>query len=360
MADLYDEFVDPEELTGYGRDAADELAENELTLSRWMPNQTLGDLRYKVETGPAGLLDVADYRAYNAEPTFGRREGIKAIEGTLPPLGRQMTLNEYDQLVARDAEEEVREPLLRDSERVASAIARRVELARADALVNASVTIGTQQQRENGLALKVDFNRSEDHEVTAATLWSDYADADILDELEAWAQVYRDTNGVEPGAILTSRKVVRAMARNEQIRGAIRGDNTLARVRQSDVNDLLEDEGLPPIYTYEASADVFDATAGRRVRRKLIPEHKFLFLPPPGDPITEVGGHMGVSLWGTTVEARLPDYGIEPGEEPGIVVAAFIERKTPVRVDTIGTAIALPVMVQPDLSFVADVLAPTP
>lgn len=356
MADLYDEFVSAAELTGYARDALDEAAENEFRLAAYLPNRMIDDLRYALESGPVGLLDVADYRAFDAEPTFGRREGIKAIEGSLPPLGRQMTLGEYDALIMRGAEEKVRDLLLRDAEKIAKIIGRRMEVARADALVNASVTIGTQAQAENGLRLSVDFNRKAEHEVAAAEVWSEYDTAQALDELIAWRDVYVDTNGRLPGSILTSERVVRALLRNEQIRDAIYGTTAGAtRIRKGDLDALFADEGLPPIYIYEARKT--SVVNGARVTSRIIPDHKFLFLPAPGAP-NGGDGEMGTTLWGTTVEAQLPDYGIEPGEEPGVVVGAFIERKTPVRVDTIGSAIGLPVMVAPDLSFVADVLTP--
>lgn len=348
--DMYDEFVEPAELTGYGREALDEQTENQFTLARWLPDQDIRDLRYALDSGPTGLLDVADFRAYNAEPTFGRREGIRRIEGSLPPIGRQRTLLEYDQLILRDAEEEVRDLLLRDAERLAVEIGRRMELARADALVNASVTIGTEANPENGLALTVEFNRDPTHEVVAATLWSD-PDALILDDLESWSETFRDSAGEDPESLLINRKIVRAMIRNLQVVGAVNGDNTGRRVTLAELNGLLDAEGLPQIYTYEARATV------NRVTRRLIPEHKALLLPAPGATRTEEGGRVGATLWGTTVESQLPEYGVEAGAEPGIVVAAFIQRQTPVRVDTIGAAIGLPVVVDPDLTFVADVLA---
>ena len=356
MADLYDEFVTPAELTGYGRAELDTLNENQFSLSRWLPNQTIDDLRYKMESGPVGLLDVADFRAYNAEPTFGRREGIRAIEGSLPPMGRQMTLNEYDQLILRGSEEKVRDLLLRDSARIANVMGRRMEVARADAIFNASVTIGTDAQAENGLRLTVDFNRSASHEPAPAVLHDDPT-AEALDELISWAEIYEATNGTRPGAILTSERVVRVWLRNGQILSAIRGTDSTARVRRNDLDDLFSDEGLPPIYTYAGNATFADGT-GTRATRRIGADHKMALLPAPGGSTTTEGGQMGASLWGSTVESQLPDYGVQAGEEPGIVVASFIERKTPVRVDTIGAAIGLPIVVAPDLSLVSDVLAP--
>lgn len=351
MADLYDEFVTPAELTGYGRAELDTLNENAFTLSRWLPNQNINDLRYRMDSGPVGLLDVADYRAFDAEPTFGRREGIKTMEGSLPPLGRQMTLGEYDQLIIRSAESEVRDLLLRDAGRIANTIGRRMEVARAQAIFEARVDLA-----ENGLALSVDFNRDESMEPTPAAL-HDAAGAEVLDELISWAEAYEDLNGARPGAILTSERVVRVWLRNAGIQGAIRGDDSTARVRRSDLDDLFSDEGLPPIYTYAGNATFADAD-GVRATRKIVADHRMAMLPAPGGSTTTGGGQLGATLWGTTVEAQLPDYGVEAGEESGIVVASFIERKTPVRVDTIGAAIGLPVAVDANQSLVADVLGP--
>lgn len=351
MADLYDEFVTPPELTGYGRAELDTLNENQFTLSRWLPNQNINDLRYRLESGPAGLLDVADYRAFNAEPTFGRREGIRAIEGSLPPLGRQMTLNEYDQLIMRSAEQEVRDLLLRDAARIANTMGRRMEVARAQAIFDARVDLA-----ENGLSLTVDFDRDASMEPVPAAL-HDVTTAEVLDELISWAEAYEALNGARPGAILTSERVLRVWLRNGQVLGAIRGDDSNVRVRRSDLDDLFSDEGLPPIYTYAGNATFADAT-GARATRKIVPDHKVAMLPAPGGSSTTTGGQLGATLWGTTIEAQLPDYGVEGGEEPGIVVASFIERKTPVRVDTIGAGIALPVAVDANLSLVANVLAP--
>ncbi|GAA4845522.1 hypothetical protein GCM10023201_41000 [Actinomycetospora corticicola] len=339
--EIYDEYVTPTELSGYARARADDLAENQFTLSRWLPNQTIPDLTYRFNRGPVGLLDVADYRAYGGEPTFGRREGITRVEGSLPPLGHQMLLGEYDQLLVRNAEPEVRDLLLRDSAAVAERIGRRVEVARGNALVNGSVTIA-----ENGQYATVDFNRSPNHTVVAAVAWSDASNGVPLDNMEAWTETYLDTNGVRPAVALMSTKTARLARRSNQVQRAIYGEDFAdRRVSLGDLNELLADDEMPQVVTYDATA------AGRRI----IPEGKVILLPAPGDPNSDIAGSLGASLWGTTLESQIADYGIETGEEPGIVVAAFIQKETPVHVNTVGSAIALPIMANPDLSFVATV-----
>lgn len=344
--DLWDEFVTPAELTGYAREGLADRAENQFSLARWLPNRSVNDLVYRFNRNTSGLIEAASYRAFDAEPDFGAREGIARVTGELPPIARQMLLNEYDQLRLRGADSEARDLLLRDSERLTRQIDARFELARGDALTNASVTIN-----ENRVQATVDFDRKPEHSVTPSVLWSDTANAAMLDDLEAWIQVYSDTNGEKPGAILGSTKVQRIMLRNEQLRGQLYPNNPSIRLRKSDLDAYLEDEGLPPFATYDAKVKV----AG--VERRILPENIVLLLPASADPNDEDGNDMGATLWGTTLEAMEAEYQIEEGDKPGIVVAAFRNKKTPVQALTIASAIGIPIMANPDLSFKGTVLA---
>lgn len=350
--DLYTDHIQPAELTGYARTALNDLAENRFTLSRWLPNQTVPDLMYRVERGATGLLDVADFRAFDAEPTTGRREGISRMEGSLPPLARQYMLGEFDQMMARGAgAQEIRDALLRDSERIADALGRRMEVARADAIFNGSVTIA-----ENHANLTVDFDRAPENEITLTGSLLD-PESEVLDQLLAARQQWIDENGGEPGAILANERVLRALSANTEIRNFILGPNsaTAQRVRRQDVFAFLADEGLPPFVTYEARATrVTRNAAGEatgRVTGRITPENKIAFLPTAGEAVSETAGPLGSTLWGAPLEARFPEYGLA-GSEPGIVVASFIERRTPAHVNTIGSGIGLPVMANPNASLV--------
>jgi hypothetical protein len=353
--DLYTDHIQPAELTGYARTALEDLAVNRFILSRWLPEQTVPDLMYRVERGRAGLLDVADYRAFDAEPTTGRREGISRMEGSLPPLAQQYLLGEFDQMMTRGAgADEIRNALLRDGERIAEAIGRRMEVARADAIFNGSVTIA-----ENHAQITVDFERREDHDIVLTGSILDPA-TEVLEQLLAARQRYIDTNGDEPGAILANERVMRALQANDEIRNYILGPNsaTAQRVRRQDVFDFLADEGLPPWVPYEARATrVVRNAAGEatgRVTGRITPENKIAFLPQAGEAISETAGPLGATLWGPPLESRFSEYGLA-GNEPGLVVASFIERRTPAHVNTIGSAIGLPVMGNPDASLVIEV-----
>lgn len=353
--DLYTDHITPAELTGYTRTALEDLAENQQLLARWLPEQTVPDLMYRVERGRAGLLDVADFRAFDAEPTTGRREGIARMEGSLPPLAQQYLLGEFDQMMTRGANsDEIRNALLRDSERIAEALSRRMEVARADAIFNGSVTIA-----ENHAHLTVDFDRKPEHDIALTGSLLDPG-AEVLEQLQDARAQYVESNGGEPGAILANERVLRALAANTEIREFILGPNSASaqRVRRSDIMDFLADEGLPPWVPYEARATrVTRNAAGEatgRVTGRITPENKIAFLPSAGAGVSPTAGPLGATLWGPPLESRFSEYGLA-GNEPGVVVASFIERRTPAHVNTIGSGIGLPVMGNPDASLVVEV-----
>lgn len=341
VGDLWQDHVTAAELTGYARASLADRPENALVWSQWMPDKPVDDLTYKFNQGDkAGLTEAASFRSYDAEPRFGRREGIAETMGELPAIGEQYLLGEYAQLRLRNATQSVRDLLLRDAERIAKAVDMRMEFARAQAVVEGQVTIA-----EAGVIATVNFGRSGTHSVTSAVDWSD-PEALILDELQAWRDVYVATNGVAPGAAWTSTQVRSWMLRNDQIRGYILPvGSTVAQVRVSDLNAVLGDFDLPPITTYDAQG--VDAL---RVSRRLVPADKFLFLPPAG-----IG--LGSTLYGTTLESQEPDYGIAAAEFPGLVVGAFKTKATPIHVNTVGSGIGLPILQDADLTFVADVIA---
>jgi len=343
MADFFD-LITPAELTGYAREALADRADNQFGLQRWLPARQVNDLNFRFNRGGGGLTEAASFRAYDAEPRFGRREGITRVSGELPPIGEQYVLGEYDQLRLRNATAEIRDLLLRDSARIAASIDARFEVARGDALVNGELTI-----EEDGLSMTVEFNRDPSMEVTAAVPWSDHANAEVVDEMEGWLQAYSDLNGQPPGATLTSRKVMRNLARNAQIQAQLFPNSPDRRLTPGDLNAFLEEFGIPPITTYEAKVN------WGGVATRIIPEDRFLFLPDSGTTSTDEG-QLGATLWGTTLEAQEAGYGIAPADHPGVVVAAFKESKTPIRVFTIGAAIGVPIMANPNLAMVADVL----
>jgi hypothetical protein len=215
----------------------------------------------------------------------------------------------------------------------------RIEMARAQVL-----TTGTFTLNENGLIMTADFGMSATHKPTAAAAWSNAATT-ILTDLLAWMQLYVDDNGVEPDHILTSRKVLSYFYNNTEFKTAAAfAGTTPARLNNEMVDAILAANGLPPIVLYDVKARV------NGVATRLIPDDKLLFMPPAAEPL-------GATHYGITAEAiRLASKGmIEQSAMPGIV-AVMLENDSPVQSSTLATAIAVPVMPNPDLVICADVI----
>ncbi|PKA37894.1 major capsid protein [Streptomyces sp. SM8] len=338
---LFTEYATPAELTGYARAALQDREENTFSLNRWLPNETINDLTYRFNRGGGGLTEAAVYRAYDAESDIGSRGGAARVSGELPPISRKMPVGEYEQIRMRNVDtqgEEIRNAMEADSVKLVNAIAARLELARGEALFTGAVNLN-----ENNVQAGVDFGRSASHSVTASTLWSNAETAKAYDDLQAWLEVYNDTNGSLPAVTLMSRKVYNALRKNKQIRelafaGSASAPGVLTR---EGLNAVLGEYDIPPIEVYDARVSV----AG--VATRVTPEDKLLFLPAQGDSA-------GKTLWGVPVEANDPRYGLQ-GDAAGVAVGGY-KSEDPQTVWTRATAIALPVLAAPDLTFVADVL----
>jgi Phage major capsid protein E len=337
------DYITPAELTGYVREAVANLDINRFVLSQWLPSRAIDDLVYRFTQGGEGLVDAATFRAYDAESPIGARPGATRVTGELPPISRKIRLGEYDRLRQRNAPApQFVQGILDDAERMARAIAARIELARGDALTNGSITLS-----ENGVITgAISFGRSGSHTVTAGTLWSTVATATPISDLTAWQTTYIASNGEPPGVLVGSTTIKGYLLQNAQIRtlaGSLAG--TPALVSEDQMQAVLRAFGLPPFITYDAQVRV----AGSATRT--VPVNKLLMLPAPtGSPD---GTDLGATLYGVTAESLEADYGLA-GTEPGVVAGSY-KTNDPVSIWTKAAAIALPVLANPNLSFTATV-----
>lgn len=339
MADLYTDLIKPVELTGYAREALRDRPENRPSLSNYLPDEYVDDLTFRFSQGGGALTDVASYRAFDTEAPLSRREGISVVQGQLPPISRKMRLGEYDSLVLRNATDEQRNLLLRDTERLVREVDARLEVARGQALVHGKVTIA-----ENGVAAEVDFGRSAEMSVEPANSWATVGTSNPVDDLLLWQEAYIAKNGVAPERLLTSTKIRSYLQRHPQIKAEVSPNATVQTVSLTDLNGFLQAYGLPPVEVYDVQ---FNFGAASDNVQRVIPQNKILFLP---------SGGLGATLWGTTLEAADPDYGIT--ERPGIVASTW-RTKDPQGVWSHVAAIALPILGNPDLSMVASVEFPS-
>lgn len=333
---LIDEYVDPRELTGYVRAALADYEVNQFILSQWLPSRNVDDLQYRFRAGQGGLTNAAEYRVWDAEAPIGSRPGTVRKSGELPPISRKIRLSEYDRLRRDRLDGAIRTDLMDDGARMALEIAARVELARAEAL-----RLGTVTLNENGVKAGVDYGRVAGMSVTAATAWTDLANATVLSNLLAWHQAYIDQNGQPAAVILMPSAQAANVARNAEMKQtASSAAFQPGRLRASDVQGVLGDYELPPIRTFDAQVLVNNSAT------RLLPANEVLFLPAGG-------ADFGETQWGTTAEAL--EYGFT-AEREGIVSGVYKD-EDPVALWTKDAAIVLPVVYNPNLTMRAVVSA---
>jgi hypothetical protein len=338
------DYIAPAELTGFVRAALADLPQNQFRLAAWLPNRDIDDLQYRFTRGGQGLAEAATFRTYDAESPIGRREGVTRVTGELPPISRKIRLGEYDRLRQRGADGQIAARILDDARTMTRAVATRLEMARGEALYTGKITLN-----ENGVIATVDFGRKAGHTVAPGTLWTNTATATPLANLIAWMDVYIASNGVAPGAMLTSRRVVGLMMANHELRALVATTaGTPSTVSMEAINAVFQAYGLPPIYMYDVQVSV------NGVATRVIPDDRLVMLPAPGDPDDAESSELGATLYGTTAESLDPQYAIEDGEEPGIVAGAY-STQDPIAIWTKAAAIALPILANPDLTLVADV-----
>jgi hypothetical protein len=341
---LITDYVTPQELTGYVRTAAMDLRVNQFTLSAQLPAKELNDLEFRFNRGGEGLLGTAQFRAFDTEAPVINRPGVSRVSGELPPISEKIRQGEYYRLKQRNLDGEIRQALLDDAVRLTRRVEARFEKARADVLVDGSLSFV-----ENGLNLTVDFGRDSSMEVDATDDGDAYWDASSgtispLENLLKWQDAYVALNGTEPGQILANRKVLAILMRSGEIRNIVfpTGDTQPSLVTRTAVNSALAAFGLPPISLYDAVYDGGGAT-------RFIPQDKILLLPANG---SHDAAQMGQTFYGTTAESSEPGY---EGVGAGIVAGTY-HTFDPVSMWTKVAAIGMPVLANPNLAMVAKVL----
>lgn len=339
---VYD-LADPVELQGYVRGIQEELDANVFRLSAFLPNDPIDDIEFRVTRGTLQQSDTAPIRAWDTEAPIGKRQGFARIMGELPPISKKIPLGEEARLRRRSLERADNQALIDaifdDAANMTRAVASRIEQLRGEALYRGRIDIN-----ENGVQQTVDFGRDAAHSVAPGTLWSNTATATPVSDMRTWVQTYIDTNGVPPSIALTSTAVISNLLMNQQVRdlAAVNGI-TPAFVSQDQLSTIFAAYGLPPFVPYDVTVRV-DGVATR-----VIPSDRVILMPPAGEPL-------GATLSGTTVEALelVGANQLAIDDAPGLTV---VTEKTfdPVITWTKAAAVALPVLINPDLTLVADV-----
>ncbi|MBF4578953.1 major capsid protein [Frigoribacterium sp. VKM Ac-2530] len=337
---LWTDVIDPATLTGYARESLADIEARRGTLARWLPNRDVADTVVRFVMGQNGLVTEAKFRTYDAEPEVGKARGGRRVTLELPALGQEIPVSEYQQLRSRNASDDaILREVLGTTRQVVQAVSDRIERLRGTVLDSGKATIA-----QDNFTSDDDFGRSASHNVTAPTLWSSI-DADRLGFLESIVDVYRETNGVDPGAIVLTNRVFRALSSGKQFQTQLL--NGVSRpATDADVQAVVTGAGLPPIFRHDRR------TSGGRV----LSDDRLLLLPEPVETDDWEGTQLGATFWGQTLTSTDDSYQIEDADQPGIVAGVYRNEKPPMIAEVISDAIALPVLANANLSLSAKVL----
>lgn len=347
---LWTDIIDPATLTGYARESLADYEARKGTLARWLPNREVADIVARFVAGQNGLVPVADFRSFDAEPTIGKAEPGKRITIELPAVGQNIPVSEYNQLRALGAspsDAAVLVTIKKTTDRVVRAVSDAIERQRGVVLHTGKATISG----EGGFSMDDDFGRSVGNSVTADDSLLDPS-VDFIGMLTDWCDTYSDANGDEPGVIVTSKSVLRRIRALDQMRTVLAGGGSRpATVAQ--VAEVLDSSSLPPIVTYDRRIKVGNSAT------RVLPEDSLMLLPAPVGVDDWEETELGATFWGRTLSSVEAAWGIADDQQPGLVAGVYRNEKPPMIAEVISDAIALPVLANADLSFVVnDLLEP--
>lgn len=342
---LFD-LVEPAVLTEYVRQYDNEVLRNQFGLDQFLPDFLNDELEYFIDKKAFQDVDVAEFRAFDTQPRMTGRQGFERLRGELIPVSRQIPLTEEERLRLRalragDAKNQAAiDQIYADAEAMVRSVKARLELAKGQVLTTGKFTLNG----ENGLYMEADFGIPSTHKPTAAASWATTS-TDILADLLSWMQLYVDDNGFEPGLMVLSRQILSYMVNNTGFKAAAAfAGTTPTRINLETVQAILAANGIPPVLVYDTNVRV------NGVATRVIGQDKLLFLPPSDVPL-------GKTHYGITAEAlTLAEMGkIKAEAAPGIV-AVNLRNDNPVQTFTLATALAVPVLGNPNAIICADVV----
>lgn len=349
MAIFFDAPVEPDDLTTFTREVP---VPRELTLLNSFGSNDLEtntvDFAEIVRTNRTAKYRSFDGRIHVSERDVGSEKRVKLL-----PLSTSLSMGEYERLQLEFArlggqnQQALARAIYNEGEQLTREVQNRLEMAWGDVLSDGKLTIN-----ENGYAGEADFGVPTNHKVTISTSNEKWTAANLstmkpLTAIQAWADVWRATNGFAPARMKTSLARLRIVQRSKEVIDAVYG-STQGRTRVSvqELNDLLRDEGLPVFdEPLETSFSVDD------VATRVIDDDLVIMLP-------QDLSDLGYTAWGVTATALelvnddRSDLSFE--EAPGIV--GVVEKVgPPYREFTYVDAVAMPILSNARRLLIADV-----
>ncbi len=326
----------PADLTRFARDLPDSLPNS---LEQFLPNRTIQGIKTQTVKTTRRRL-VAKYRTWNTETPIGERPiAVTVDEVMLPPLGQMLMLTEWESILVELAKtggtvspalaEDIVDQVYDDITHNREATLNRVEVARADFLIDGKFTLTA----ENGLTMEYDAGLAASHTTPPGTVWSSGAATPLSDEITMNRLVTRESQSGPVTWALTDSDTIDFLRNNAEYRMAYWPSlpaGQAPRLGLDQMNDIRRRENLPQLYAYDHQLEIDG------VSTKLIPPGRFIF---------GTNG-VGETQFGYTAEmlSLLSSNAIDLGrnEAPGLTAVAW-KRPNPFTGYTQVTATSMPV-----------------
>lgn len=263
------------------------------------PDREINEMSYRYMVGANNIPVMASVIPFDSPAPIHSREGVRMVEGKIPPIKRKISLDEetmfklYSPRPGTSEVEDAVAEIYDDVRLMTESVRYRIEYHRMEALTTGAVDIA---DPDSGLRLKADFGVESAQKPDLndkGTPWDDSAPT-IIADIQKWADEREAATGIRPTRALTSRKVLNLLLADSLIRDMIWNVQDSTRpITEPELQALLNRMGLPRIAVYEKRARVQEIN-GTYTAKRFFPEDLFVMLPEDS---------LGETLYAPTVEA---------------------------------------------------------
>ena len=279
------------------------------------------------------LPTAAMVHAFDTEAAIGVRPGFEKV--SVEKLLIKEKINQSERL-AHLLRKGVRESSLvdyvyDDMNRLANSVKTRTEIAKMEVMATGNMTIN-----ENGLSMTIPYGVNKFKDLSG---WEDPAH-DILGDIEEMVGM-ADEAGYTVNAVLTSKKMLGYMLKNEGVVKSVHGINGAGLiVTKAQLDTLLNELYGLKVRIDEDKYGVPTKDNKGRTPVRFFPENKFTLY------VEGVGGKVGTGLWGVTPEEERQGAFTEINQKQFITITQWAT-PDPVAEWTKASGVFIPVLPNP-------------
>ena len=342
------DYITAKEIAAYYNTKAAETTLPPYLGEELFPNKKQLGLDLSFIKGAKGLAKILKLSAFDAKTVKRDRIGFEKLQTEMPFFKEGMSIDEKTRQellrVLQTGNQEyidmVLNKIFADEITLMEGAAVVRERMRMQLLATGEITLAN-----NGEAIDYDYGVPSNHKVTPSTLWSVVATADPLADITAWQDLMEQAGYGRPTRAITSRRVLRALAKIDSVKNAIYvlGQGKVTPDEASVRTYIADRTGLDIVVYEKFYKDVDDSV------NRMLPDDLFIMIPE---------GTLGNTYFGTTPEeADLMASGIANVSIVDTGVAVTTSKLVdPVNVETKVSQVCLPSFEAADQIIIADVL----